>query len=92
MIIAEELEITSKNIDDFLDSDNNEILRLFGIVGAYGDMIELDEKWAYNIIKQVGNYSEVYNRNLGSKTVLNLSRGLNKLYTEGGLLFAPPFR
>ena len=55
-------------------------------------MIELDEKWAYNIIKQVGNYSEVFNRHLGSKTLVNLDRGFNKLYTDGGLLFAPPFR
>jgi general L-amino acid transport system substrate-binding protein len=92
MIIAEELNITSKNIDNHLESNNNEILRLLGIVGAYGDMIELNEKWAYNIIKQVGNYKEVFNRHLGSKTLLNLDRGLNKLYTEGGLLFAPPFR
>ena len=92
MIIAEELNITSKNIDNYLESNNNEILRLLGIVGAYGDMIELDEKWAYNIIKQVGNYKEVFNRHLGLKTLLNLDRGLNKLYTEGGLLFAPPFR
>jgi len=92
MIIAEELNITSKNIDNYLESNNNEILRLLGIVGAYGDMIELDEKWAYNIIKQVGNYKEVFNRHLGSKTLIDLDRGLNKLYTEGGLLFAPPFR
>ena len=92
MIIAEELNITSINIDNYLESDNNEILRLLGIVGAYGDMIELDEKWAYNIIKQIGNYKEVFDRHLGSKTLLNLDRGLNKLYTEGGLLFAPPFR
>ena len=92
MIIAEELNITSKNIDNYLESNNNEILRLLGIVGAYGDMIELDEKWAYNIIKQVGNYEEVFNRNLGSRALLNLDRGLNKLFTEGGLLYAPPFR
>jgi len=92
MIIAEELNITSQNIDDFSDSDNNEILRLLGIVGAYGDMIELDEKWAYYIIKQVGNYSEVFNKNLGPETRLNLNRGLNKLYIDGGLLYAPPFR
>ena len=92
LIIAEELNITSKNIDNYLESNNNEILRLLGVVGAYGDMIELDEKWAYNIIKQVGNYKEVFDRHLGSKTLLNLDRGLNKLYTEGGLLFAPPFR
>ena len=75
-----------------MESNNNEILRLLGIVGAYGDMIELDEKWSYNIIKQVGNYKEVFDRNLGPKTLLNLERGLNKLYTEGGLLYAPPFR
>ena len=92
MIIAEELNITSQNIDNYLESNNNEILRLLGIVGAYGDMIELDEKWAYNIIKQVGNYKEVYNRNLGSDSLLNLDRGLNKLYTDEGLLYAPPFR
>jgi len=92
MIVAEELNITSKNIDEFIDSDNNEILRLLGMVGAYGDMIELDEKWAYNIIKQVGNYGEVFDRNLGSETALNFNRGMNKLYTDGGLLFVPPFR
>ena len=93
MIIAEELNITSLNIDTYLESDsNNEILRLLGFVGSYGDMIELDEKWAYNIIKQVGNYKEVFNRHLGPDTLLNLSRGLNNLYTEGGLLYAPPFR
>ena len=93
MIIAEELNITSLNIDTYLETgNNNEILRLLGYVGSYGDMIELDEKWAYNIIKQVGNYKEIYNRNLGPDTLLNLSRGLNNLYTEGGLLYSPPFR
>ena len=92
MIIAEELNITSINIDDYLESDNNEILRLLGMVGSYGNMIELEEKWAYNIIKQVGNYDEVFNRNLGPETLLNLNRGLNNLYINGGLLYAPPFR
>jgi len=92
MIIAEEHNITSQNIDDFLDSDNNEILRLLGVVGAYGDMIELNEKWAYNIIKQVGNYGEVFSKNLGPETRLDLNRGLNRLYIDGGLLYAPPFR
>ena len=92
MIIAEELNINSKNIDNFFESENNEILRLLGMVGAYGDMIELDEKWSYNIIKHVGNYGEVFNRNLGPETLLNLRRGMNNLYTEGGLLYSPPFR
>jgi len=92
MIIAEELNISSKNIDEYLESDNNEILRLLGEVGSYGDMIELDEKWAYNIIKQVGNYKEIFNRNIGPNTLLNLNRGFNELYLKGGLLYAPPFR
>ena len=92
MILAEELNINSKNIDSFLLSEDNEILRLLGEIGSYGDMIELDEKWAYNIIKQIGNYEEVFNRNLGKNSSLNLKRGLNKLYNEGGLLYAPPFR
>ena len=92
MILAEELNINSKNIDSFLLSEDNEILRLLGEIGSYGDMIELDEKWAYNIIKQIGNYEEVFDRNLGKNSSLNLKRGLNKLYNEGGLLYAPPFR
>ena len=92
MVIAEELNINSKNIDSFLDTENGEIMRLLGLVGAYGDMIELDEKWAYNIIKQVGNYDEVFTRNLGPNTIINLKRGLNNLYNRGGLLYAPPFR
>ena len=92
MVIAEELNINSKNVDNFIDSENNEILRLLGYVGSYGDMIELDETWAYQIIKQVGNYGESFDRNLGSKSLLNLDRGLNNLYNKGGLLYAPPFR
>ena len=92
MILAEELNINSKNIDSFEKSKNNEILRLLGHVGSYGDMVELDEKWAYNIIKLVGNYKEVFDRNLGSKTLLGLNRGLNSLYIDGGLLYVPPFR
>ncbi len=92
LIIAEELNITSKNIDNYLESNNNEILRLLGIVGSFGDMIELEERWAYNIIKEIGNYKEIFNNNLGPNTIMNLSRGMNKLYSEGGLLYAPPFR
>ena len=92
MVIAEELGINSKNIENFLDTENGEIMRLLGIVGSYGDMIELNEKWAYNIIKYVGNFEEVFNRNLGADSVLNLNRGLNNLYINGGLFYAPPFR
>lgn len=92
MILAEELNINSKNIDNYANSENNEILRMLGIIGAYGDMIELNEKWAYNIIKLVGNYKEVFDRNLGQNTLLNLDRGLNNLYLNGGLLYSPPFK
>lgn len=92
MLIAEELNINSNNIETFNDSENGEIMRLLGLVGSYGDMIELDEKWAYNVIKLVGNYKEVYDNNLGIDTLMNLNRGLNKLYIDGGLMYAPPFR
>jgi len=92
MIIAEELNISSKNVDDFKDTENKEILRLLGILGPYGTMIELDALWAYHIIKHVGNYEESFNRNLGSESLLKLERGFNRLYNEGGLLYAPPFR
>ena len=92
MIIAEELGINSQNVDIYLDSENHEILRLLGIEGNYGDMLELDYNWAYNIIKQVGNYKEIFNNNIGPDTALGLNRGLNALWTEGGILYSPPFR
>ena len=92
MIIAEELNINSQNIDDHKESENKEILRLLGLLGPYGTMIELDDLWAYQIIKHVGNYEESFKRNLGSESLLNLKRGFNKLYNNGGLLYAPPFR
>ena len=92
MIIAEELNINSQNVDGFKESENKEILRLLGLLGPYGTMIELDDLWAYQIIKHVGNYEESFNRNLGSESLLKLNRGFNRLYTKGGLLYAPPFR
>ena len=92
MLNAEELNINSTNVDMYKETTNGEIMRLLGLVGAYGDMIELDEKWAYNIIKYVGNYKEIYERNLGPETIVNLEIGLNNLYNNGGLLYAPPFR
>ena len=92
MVIAEEFNITSSNIDEFTESDNNEILSLLGVNSGFGDMIELDEYWSYNIIKLIGNYAEVYDKNFGPKTIANLKRGLNNLYTNNGLLYSPPFR
>ena len=92
LIIAEEKSINSENIDEYINSVDSEILRLLGEVGTYGDMLELDNKWAYNIIKQMGNYATIYEKNLGKKTILGLDRGMNNLWVNGGMLYAPPFR
>jgi general L-amino acid transport system substrate-binding protein len=92
MIEAEELGITSKNVDKMLDSKNPQIERFLGVTPGMGKALGLDEKWAYNIIKQVGNYGEVFERNVGVNTPLGLERGLNDLWTRGGLMYAAPIR
>jgi general L-amino acid transport system substrate-binding protein len=92
MINAEELGITSKNVDDMLKSQDPAIQRFLGVVEGNGKALGLDEKWAYNIIKQVGNYGEVFERNVGVNTALGLERGLNALWTKGGLMYSPPFK
>ena len=92
MITAEELGITSANVDTFLGSGDPVIARLLGEEGDLGDGLGLDNEFAYYVIKHVGNYGEVYDRNLGPGTVFDLDRGLNALWMDGGLLYAPPFR
>ncbi len=92
MINAEELGITSKNVDQMLKSKNPVIKRFLGVTKGNGKALGLDEKFAYNIIKQVGNYSEVFERNVGVNTKLKLKRGLNALWTNGGLLYSAPFK
>jgi general L-amino acid transport system substrate-binding protein len=92
LIEAEELGITSKNLDDMLKSTDPQVQRFLGVTPGYGKALGLDEKWAYNIIKQVGNYGEIFDRNVGPKTPLRLERGLNDLWTRGGLMYAAPFR
>ena len=92
MINAEELGITSKNVDKMLKSKNPAIQRFLGVTAGNGKALGLDEKWAYNIIKQVGNYGEVFERNVGVNTKLGLERGLNALWTNGGLMYSPPFK
>ncbi len=92
LIAAEEKGITQANVEDHLKSEDPEVQRMLGVSGDFGKMIGLDNKWSFNIIKMVGNYGEVFDRNLGPKTRLGLSRGPNKLWTEGGLLYSPPFR
>ena len=66
--------------------------RLLGQEGEFGPELGLSKDWAFNIIKNVGNYSEIFDRNLGPKTSLALDRGLNKLRSKGGILYAPPMR
>lgn len=92
MIQAEEKGITSQNVDAMLKSDDPEVQRMLGVSPGMGKALHLDEKWAYNIIKQVGNYGEVFERNVGAKSPLKLERGLNRLWTQGGLMYAMPFR
>ncbi len=91
-IQAEESGITSKNVDEFLNSKNPEIQRLLGVSAGMGKALGVDEKWAYNIIKKVGNYGEIFERNVGAQTPLKLERGLNGLWTKGGLQYAMPIR
>jgi general L-amino acid transport system substrate-binding protein len=92
MINAEELGITSENVDEMLKSKDPKIQRFLGVTEGNGKALGLDEKWAYNIVKQVGNYGEVFARNVGVDTPLGLERGLNALWTDGGLMYAPPFK
>jgi general L-amino acid transport system substrate-binding protein len=92
MINAEELGITSANVDEMLKSGNPVIQRFLGVTEGNGAALGLDEKFAYNIVKQVGNYGEVFERNVGVNTPLGLERGLNALWTDGGLMYSPPFK
>lgn len=91
-IQAEEFGITSQNVDTFLTSDDPEIKRFLGVDPSLGQAIGLDPKFAYNIVKKVGNYGEIFERNLGKSTKIGFDRGLNRLWTQGGLLYSPPFR
>ncbi len=93
MINAEEYGVTSANVDDLAKgSDNPEVNRLLGTEGDLGGMLGLDKKWAYNVIKQVGNYGEVYEKFIGANTPIGLERGINAQYKDGGILYAPPMR
>lgn len=92
LINAEELGITSQNVDEMLKSQNPAIQRFLGVTPGNGKALGLDEKFAYNIIKQVGNYGEIFERNVGVNTPLGLERGLNALWTNGGLMYSPPFK
>lgn len=92
LINAEEAGITSKNVDEMKNSDNPDIRRILGVEGDFGQQLGLSNDWAYNAIKQVGNYGEIYDRNVGPNTPLRLDRGVNALWKDGGILYAPPIR
>ena len=97
LIAGEEFDITTANVDDVRTSaaapdGAPEVRRLLGLDGDLGLKLGLTNDFAYNILKSVGNYEEVYNRNLGPDTPTYIPRGYNSLYTDGGLLYAPPFR
>jgi general L-amino acid transport system substrate-binding protein len=92
MIEAEEYGITSKNVDEMLNSENPSIKRILGVTPGMGKALGVEERWVYTIVKQVGNYGEAFERNLGMGSPLKIDRGLNKLWTQGGILYAPPIR
>ena len=92
LIEAEELGITRANVDEMLRSERPEIRRLLGVSGDHGPFMGLDRRWAYNAIKAVGNYGEIFERHLGRGSPIGLQRGLNDLWTRGGLMYAMPVR
>jgi general L-amino acid transport system substrate-binding protein len=92
MLNAEEAGVTSKNVNEMLKSENPDIKRLLGTEGNYGEQLGLTKDWAFRIIKHVGNYGEVFERNIGESTALKMKRGLNALWTKGGLQYGPPIR
>jgi len=92
LIAAEEKGITSANVDAMLKSDDPEIKRMLGVSPGMGKALHLDDTFAYAIIKQIGNYGEVFERTVGKGSPLKLDRGVNALWTQGGLMYAIPFR
>jgi general L-amino acid transport system substrate-binding protein len=92
LITAEEDGVTKANVDEKLKSENPEIRRLLGVEGDFGKGLGLTNDWAYRIIKAVGNYGESFDRNVGDGSPIKIKRGLNALWTKGGLQYAPPIR
>jgi len=92
LVNAEDLGINSKNVDEMKKSTNPDVKRFLGVEGDKGKDLGLSNEWAYNIVKQVGNYGEVFERNIGQDSPLKIMRGLNALWSKGGLQYAPPIR
>ena len=92
LVTAEELGVTQANVDEMLKSPNPNIRRLLGVEGEFGQTVGLTNDWAYRIVKAVGNYGESFERNVGMGSPIKIKRGLNALWTKGGLQYAPPIR
>lgn len=92
LVNAEELGVTSANVDEMKSSANPGVRRLLGVEGDKGKDLGLSNDWVYAIVKQVGNYGELFERNVGAQTPLKIERGLNALWNQGGLQYAPPVR
>jgi general L-amino acid transport system substrate-binding protein len=92
MVNAEELDITQKNVDEMAKSDRPELKRVFGTDGNFGEQLGLTKDWVTRIVKAVGNYGESFDRNVGAGSRLGIARGLNKLWNQGGIQYAPPIR
>jgi general L-amino acid transport system substrate-binding protein len=92
MVAAEELGVTRANVDDQTKSDNPDVKRLLGTEGKHGEALGLPNDWAVRIIKQIGNYGEAFERNVGQGSALKIGRGINALWNKGGLQYAPPIR
>ena len=93
MLNAEEMGISSKNVDQMAANPTTpDMAHLLGKEGDFGKDLKLDNKWAYNIVKQVGNYAEIFDNNVGSASPLKIKRGQNNLWNNGGIQYAPPVR
>jgi general L-amino acid transport system substrate-binding protein len=92
LLNAEELGVTQANVEEMKSSESPDIKRMLGVEGTFGEGIGLSNDWVVNIIKGVGNYGEIFERNVGKSTPLGLERGLNALWTNGGIQYAPPIR
>ncbi|MBX3513755.1 MAG: amino acid ABC transporter substrate-binding protein [Xanthobacteraceae bacterium] len=92
MINAEEYDVSQKTIDQRLKSDRPDVKRLLGIEGNYGEQLGLTNDWVVRVIRHVGNYGEIFDRNVGANSRLKIERGLNKLWSKGGIQYAPPVR
>ena len=92
LLVAAEYGITTKNVDEMTKNDNPGIKRILGVTPGMGKALGVDDKWVYNIVTQVGNYGESFDRNIGMGSPLKIDRGLNRLWSKGGLHYAPPIR